>query len=161
MAGLATPSQERLPRLTACALAALLLAQQFSPPEGPDGLVYNKDWPTRRLATQHQGKWDAWRMHARPGNGGQSDALAPAEAAQVEAVLKAIAQTVESGPYAQAQRGWYAPRFGGLDPDAVPDAAVSAGEVACRELLHALSVSPDGPARHAERRATMGSRLVA
>jgi hypothetical protein len=96
--------------LTACALAALLFAQQYSPPEGPDGLVYNKDWPTRRLATQRQGKWDAWRMHARPGNGGQTVALAPAEAAQVEAVLKAIAQTVESGPYAQAQRGWYASR---------------------------------------------------
>jgi hypothetical protein len=96
--------------LTACLLLAAMLAQQFSAPEGPDGLVYNKDWPTLRLATKRQGKWDAWKMNARPGNGGQPVSLSPAEAAQVEAHLKAIAQVVESTPYAQAQRGWYAIR---------------------------------------------------
>lgn len=91
-------------------LLAALLAQQFSAPEGPDGLVYNRDWTTLRLATKRQGKWDAWKMQARPGNGGQPISLSTAEAAHVEAQLKAIAQVVESTPYAQAQRGWYANR---------------------------------------------------
>lgn len=97
-------------QLTGYLLLAVMLAQQFSAPEGPDGLVYNKDWPTQRLATKRQGKWDAGKMNARPGNGGQPVSLSPAEAAQVEAHLKSIAQVVESTPYAQAQRGWYANR---------------------------------------------------
>ncbi|MBA4182340.1 MAG: hypothetical protein C0506_17290, partial [Anaerolinea sp.] len=75
-------------QLTGYVLLAVMLAQQFGAPEGPDGLVYNKDWPTQRLATKRQGKWDAWKMHARPGNGGQPVPLSPAEAAQVEAQLK-------------------------------------------------------------------------
>ncbi len=103
-------SLDHVAMLTVCTVWAILLAQQFSPPEGPDGLVYNKDWKTLRLATQRKGKWDAWRMHARPGSGGQPVTLTPAETAQVEAVLQAIAQVVESVPYAQAQRGWYANR---------------------------------------------------
>jgi hypothetical protein len=87
-----------------------LLLQQFSAPEGPDGLVYKKDWPTLRLPTQRKGKWDVWKMHARPGNGGQPVTLSAAEAAHVETQLKAIAAVVETTPYAQAQRGWWAIR---------------------------------------------------
>lgn len=91
-------------------LLAALLAPQLSAPEGPDGLVYRKEWPTLRLATQRKGKWDIWKMHARPGNGGQTVTLSAAEAAEVETHLKTVAQVVESTSYAQAQRGWYADR---------------------------------------------------
>lgn len=91
-------------------LMTVLLAPQYSAPEGADGLVYKKDWATLRLATQRKGKWDTWRMYARPGNGGQVVPLSAAEAVQVEGHLREIAQVVESTPYAQAQRGWYASR---------------------------------------------------
>jgi hypothetical protein len=97
----------------AAAVLAFLLLFQFSAPEGPEGLVYNKDWPTRRLPTKRKGKWDAWSVKGYPGNGGQPVTLTPAETAQVEAHLKKIAEVVESTPYAKAQIGWYANRSAG------------------------------------------------
>ncbi|MEJ5369962.1 MAG: hypothetical protein WHT08_16740 [Bryobacteraceae bacterium] len=96
--------------MTFLALPLSLFLFQFSAPQGPEGIVYNKDWPTLRLPTLRKGKWDAWRLQSNPGNGGQRVTLSANERAQVEGHLKAVAEAVESTPYAQAQTGWFAER---------------------------------------------------
>lgn len=95
------------------ALLALLLIQQYTAPEGPDGIVYKEGYTVSRFAVLRKGKLNPWQFKGYPGNGGQRVTLAPAELAQVEANLKKIAALVEATPYAQSLTGWYADRSAG------------------------------------------------